>query len=143
MSGVSKFKQFIDEILHGGPEQEPEPEKAQGRDEIDEIESTRAEPAQDMAWLDEEVEKQCGQQMPDAAYQVSERDEPAPEQHQEQTPEPMPLPEQAPEQAQATGEITPGQGDVQHGLEQDGGMDRETMSDGLEQAQGGGMKMRM
>ena len=142
MSGVSKFKQFIDEILHGGPE--PEPEKV--IEPEPEPEQTQEQgQGQDRDWLDEEIERQKGQQLPDAAYAVSERDEPAiepaPEQRQDQAPEP--LPEQVPEHAPAQGELTPGQGDAQHGLDQDGAMDRETMNDGLEQAQGGGMKIRM
>lgn len=115
---ASKFKQFIDELIYG---HEPEPEPEQ-----------RQEQGQDRDWLDEEVEKQSGQQLPDAAYAVSERDEPAieqsPEVQQEQTPEHEP----------AMGEITPGQSDIEHdGLQQDGSMDRDTMSDGLDQ--GGGM----
>lgn len=64
---AGKFKQFLEDILHG-------------RDEIDEIEAAHAEQVpeqQDRDWLDEEIENQRGQQLPDAAYAVSERDEPA------------------------------------------------------------------
>lgn len=158
---ASKFKQFLDDIIHGRDHDEPEKEPAQemqpapgGRDEIDEIESAHSEKAPEQApeqeqgqqhWLDNEVERQRGQQMhmPDEGYQVSERDEPAieqsPEVQQEQAPEP--LSEQAPGHEPTTGEITPGQGDIEHGLEQNGTMDRETMSDGLEQ--GGEMEIEM
>lgn len=120
---ASKFKQFIDELIYG---HEPEPEKAQEQEPEQEPEK-----GQDRDWLDEEIEKQSGQQLPDAAYEVSEHDEPAPEQA------PEPLPEQAPDHEPAQGELTPGQSDVEHdGLQQDGSMDRDTMSDGLDQ---GGM----
>ncbi len=138
---ASKFKQFLEDILHGRDVDQEQEQGRGGRDEIDEIEASYAEQTPEQAqgqqhWLDEEVEKQRGQQLPDAAYQVPEHDEPAPEVQQEQAQEPElqpePLPEQAPEHELATGEITPGQSDIQHdGLQQDGTMDRETMSDGL------------
>lgn len=129
---ASKFKQFLDEIING---HEPEPEKAQAPEQEQAPEQAQAK-GQDMAWLDEEVEKQKGQEIPDEAYAVGERDEPAPEPLPEQQQEQAP--EQAPEHEPATGEITPGQSDIQHdGLQQDGSMDRDTMSDGLQQ--GGGM----
>ena len=150
---ASKFKQFLDDIIHGRDHDEPEKEPAQemqqvpgGRDEIDEIEASHSEKApeqtqapevqQEQHWLDDEIERQQDQRLPDAAYEVSERDEPAPEQRQEpeQAPEPQPepLPEQQPAHEPARGELTPGQSDIGHdGLQQDGTMDRETMSDGL------------
>lgn len=126
---ASKFKQFIDELIYG---HEPEPEKAQEPEQ-----EQGQEQGQDRDWLDEEIEKQRGQEMPDAAYAVSERDEPAPEVQQEQAQEPELQPEPMPEHEPAQGELTPGQSDIQHdGLQQDGNMDRETMNDGLDQ---GGM----
>lgn len=147
---------MLEDILYGRdqePDKEPDHEMQPapgGHDEIDEIESEHAEQVpQDRYWLDEEIERQQSQQLPDAAYEVSERDEPAPEvqPEQEQAPEPMPepLPEHEAEGlSPATGEFTPGQSDIQHdGLQQDGSMDRETTSDGLELEQGGEMEIEM